>query len=111
MDVALSSGLSLSHYWRIEQGKVVPSVATLYRIAQALTVPIEELLHNTDVPSMTYRAIPTGIQYGICIDETATQIADISVHFSEVNQLARLFTSGRLSPLHFADAIEDFLAQ
>lgn len=47
-DVAHIAGMQTAVYSRIERGDVDPRLSSVARIAQALNIPIEDLVHATD---------------------------------------------------------------
>ncbi|MFB6423705.1 helix-turn-helix domain-containing protein [Streptomyces microflavus] len=48
--VSLRAGISLDTYNRIEQGHASPRLDTLIKIADAIGVPLENLVRQTDQP-------------------------------------------------------------
>lgn len=48
--VSLRAGISLDTYNRIEQGHASPRLDTLIKIADAIGVPLEDLVRQTDQP-------------------------------------------------------------
>jgi transcriptional regulator with XRE-family HTH domain len=48
VDLAVRAGLLRSHLSRIEDGEVVPDIATLDRIAAALNAPLHRLFYDGD---------------------------------------------------------------
>jgi len=48
--LARSAGLVTSSYGRIERGQICPRVLTLVLLADALEVPVAQLLHDVPAP-------------------------------------------------------------
>ncbi|WP_233277129.1 helix-turn-helix domain-containing protein [Streptomyces microflavus] len=48
--MSLRAGISLDTYNRIEQGHASPRLDTLIKIADAIGVPLEDLVRQTDQP-------------------------------------------------------------
>ena len=44
-EIATAAGIDPSTWWRIEAGKVTPSVATLSAISRVIGVPLDQLIH------------------------------------------------------------------
>ena len=58
---AEAAGLDVGHYSKIERGLKTPSMASLFRIAEALEIGPGELLPSTNTKS-TSQAVTRGIQ-------------------------------------------------
>lgn len=52
-ELARAAGMSRAYLWRIEQGRVLPGLRNLARLAVALDLPIARLMDHVDVSGIT----------------------------------------------------------
>jgi transcriptional regulator with XRE-family HTH domain len=57
-DIERRSGLFRSHISRVENGLILPSIATLEKIARALDMPLYQVLYEPDPPVAQSLYIP-----------------------------------------------------
>jgi transcriptional regulator with XRE-family HTH domain len=63
-DMEQATGLLRGYISRVENGRTVPSLETLERLAAALEVPLYELFYRTDGNSIAHSNLPKGLRPG-----------------------------------------------